>query len=436
MSGFDTVIGYDDIKAELKRFCDVLKHSEKYEKLGVTLPSGILFYGEPGIGKTLMARTFIDETGCKSYTIRKDKPDGDFTNQIRETFDKARKELKSIVFLDDMDKFANEDEAHPDAEEYITVQACIDDSRDDGVFVIATINDKRCLPKSLIRTGRFDKIIEMKAPGLEDTIKLTDYYLQNRSVSNDVDTGEIARIMAGKPISDLKTAINEAGINAGFEGRSTIEKEDIIKAIIRLLFESPECSSNNSDGFETVLIHELGHVIVAEELEPGSVSLVSVENHNGSVGGVTLIRPPVENKLSVEALEHKVIWGLGGRAATEIIFGRPDMGSNTDLHKCFEILEEIQSMQALNGFESFERFINYASLMDDRRSLLMANEMENCYQKAKTIIAKNRPLLRILASALEKEKTLTSKDIRGIIDSLDVLQDDMDVEAVLVHDVV
>ena len=102
MSSFDRIIGYDGIKKELERFCDVLRNSEKYESLGVTIPCGILFYGEPGIGKTLMAKCFIEASECKAYTIRKDKPDGDFTNTIRENFEKAKQERKTIVFLDDI----------------------------------------------------------------------------------------------------------------------------------------------------------------------------------------------------------------------------------------------------------------------------------------------------------------------------------------------
>ena len=112
MSEFDKVIGYDDIKAELKRFCDVLKNPEKYKKLGVTMPKGILLYGDPGLGKSLMAKCFIEESGRKVFTIRKEMPNGDFINYIKETFERAKGDGPSIVFLDDMDKYANEDENH------------------------------------------------------------------------------------------------------------------------------------------------------------------------------------------------------------------------------------------------------------------------------------------------------------------------------------
>jgi cell division protease FtsH len=143
MSEFDKVIGYEDIKMELKRYCDVVKNPEKYRKLGVQTPSGILMHGNPGLGKSLMAKCFIAESGRKVFTLRKNQSDGDFVNTIRETFEKAKQAAPCIVFLDDMDKFANEDREHPDAEEYVAVQAGIDECKGSEVFLLATVNDRR-----------------------------------------------------------------------------------------------------------------------------------------------------------------------------------------------------------------------------------------------------------------------------------------------------
>ena len=135
MSEFDKIIGYADIKDELIRFCDVLKNFKEYKRMGVEIPRGILLYGEPGIGKTLLAKSFIEESEIKSFTIRKDKHSREFVNHIRYIFDEAKKEEFAIVFLDDIDKFANEDEYHKDAEEYVVVQSCIDDCKGSNVFV-------------------------------------------------------------------------------------------------------------------------------------------------------------------------------------------------------------------------------------------------------------------------------------------------------------
>ena len=122
MSKFDNIIGYETIKKELMQICDMLKNKEIYENLGAKLPHGILLHGEPGLGKSLMAKCFIEESGLKTYTVRRNKGTDDFMKEITETFEKAKENTPAIVFLDDMDKFANEDEKLCDAEEYVAIQ--------------------------------------------------------------------------------------------------------------------------------------------------------------------------------------------------------------------------------------------------------------------------------------------------------------------------
>ena len=168
MKAMDSIIGYTAIKHELKQISDTLKNSEFYDKLGVTAPRGLLLYGNPGVGKTLMATAIIEESGRVAFTCRKDKPNGDFIKHIKSTFDKAAESVPSIVYLDDMDKFTNGDARHPDAEEYVTVQSCIDSVKDKNVFVLATVNNIQNLPPSLRRAGRFDRIINIEAPRGKD----------------------------------------------------------------------------------------------------------------------------------------------------------------------------------------------------------------------------------------------------------------------------
>ena len=127
MSAFDKVIGYETIKSELLQICDMIKNREIFEKLGAKLPQGILLSGDPGLGKTLMAKCFIEESGLPSFVIRRNKGNDDFVGEITETFREAKESAPAIVFLDDMDKFANEDDHHRDAEEYVAVQAGIDE---------------------------------------------------------------------------------------------------------------------------------------------------------------------------------------------------------------------------------------------------------------------------------------------------------------------
>ena len=415
MSAFDKIIGYDDIKKELIRFCDVLKNSEKYSKLGVTLPRGILLYGDPGMGKTMMAKAFIDEVGCKTYLIRKDKPDGDFTNKIRETFEEARKNDLSIVFLDDLDKFANEDDIHKDAEEYITVQACIDDSRDSNLFVIATANRMISLPDSLIRVGRFDKQIAITFPRMKDAEKIIKHFLNGKSVSEEVDSYEIARIMDRNSCACLETVINDAGINAGFAGRVTIEKEDIIEACMRFLYGAPPCSEERDEKDKRlVAVHETGHALVGEILDPGSTTMVSIERYSGDIGGITLFHKGESFYLSKETMEHGVIRTLAGKAATEIIYGVSDTGCHRDLDNAFGTISEFIDNLCTMGFEAHRNGDDPSAFLLEKRDRLVASEMERYYQQAKKIIVENRRFFDKFVEELLIHKTLTYKEIQEL----------------------
>ena len=155
MSALDKVIGYDAIKNEFHQIIDMIKNPERYEKLGARMPKGVLLDGQPGLGKTFLCTSFIEEAGIPSFTVRRDSGDEDFINKITKAFADAKANSPAIVFLDDMDKFANEDKDHRDCPEYVAVQSGIDSCKDAVVLTLATTNDSDDLPDSLRRTGRF-----------------------------------------------------------------------------------------------------------------------------------------------------------------------------------------------------------------------------------------------------------------------------------------
>ena len=154
MSCIDLVCGYEDIKAEMMRIHDVLRHKEKFEKLGVNMPRGLLLYGDSGLGKTRMAECFIGEWVFPTFEICKEEPGCDVITEIRVAFAKAKKAgEQAIVFLDNLDDDA-------DANVYAALKACMDACREDEVFVLAIAKDKDNIPDYLLRPGRFDKVIE------------------------------------------------------------------------------------------------------------------------------------------------------------------------------------------------------------------------------------------------------------------------------------
>ena len=156
MNEFDDIIGYDATKEELVRIADTLKNAERYRRLGMTSPRGLILYGRPGTGKTLMANCLIKVSGRPAFTCRRTEADNSFIDKMKAVFEEAEQNAPSIVFLDDMDKFANSDFQHRDAAEFVAVQSCIDSMRGAEVFVLATANENiKNLPGSLLRSWAF-----------------------------------------------------------------------------------------------------------------------------------------------------------------------------------------------------------------------------------------------------------------------------------------
>lgn len=286
MSNFEKVIGYETIKSELMQVCDMLQNKEVYQELGAKFPNGVLLYGEPGLGKTLMARCFIDECNLETFTIRKNKSEN-FVGYITETFKKAKENAPSVIFLDDMDKFANEDNNHKDAEEYVAIQAGIDDVKGCDVFVLATANEIRKLPKSLTRSGRFDRCIEVCSPNSEDCLKIIGHYLSSKKVSVDINIEDISKMISYSSCAELETIMNEAAIIAGYKRKKCIEMSDVVSAALKMEYNSPDDFTKVSDSeLKKIAIHEAGHLIMSDLLCPGSVGLASLRTHGrNSVGG-------------------------------------------------------------------------------------------------------------------------------------------------------
>ena len=415
MRELDRVIGYEGIKNELYRIIDIIKNPAKYKELGVSVPKGILLSGKPGIGKTLMAKAFIKETGLKSYVVRKDKSDGEFIDYIRETFKKAASEAPAIVLLDDLDKFANEDRLHRDAEEYVTVQACIDGVKDMEVFVVATSNDYEKLPESLVRSGRFDRDFYMRFPGFEDAKKIIEFYLNDKKIGKDIDVEEIARFCDGHSCADLETVINEAGIYAGFENRKFIRQDDIKKAVIRKVFHGTESDETNPVSVRRVAVHEAGHAVLAEVLFPGQLAFVSIEAKSFGVRG--LVRMSKDFHRLMEDFnnnEFDIMLDLAGKAATELILNEIDMGVHSDLFGAYSQMEKLLSDVAAYDFHSWYHGEETSHLVLDHLDTIKGAELSRYYFKTKQLLSKNRAFLEELIELLIEKKTLSYKDIAPI----------------------
>lgn len=421
MSHFDEIIGYSAIKKELSMIADILENSELYKKLGIRTPRGLLLHGEPGLGKSLMASCLIEESGRTAITCRKDKPDGSFVKHIKEAFKKAKESAPSIVFLDDMDKFANGDEMHPDSEEYVAVQSGIDSVKNCEVFVLATANNINCLPDSLLRPGRFDRVIEVERPSFSDSKKITEYYLRNKNMSEDVDVALISRILEGKTCAELETVVNEAGIYAAFERSKKIRKEHFINACLKIIFDvSAEAIENrhfpNDDDKKRIAYHEAGHAVIQEVLYPGSVNLAGVfKDSSKRHGFVSAVHK--KDGDPIDAKINDVIITLGGIAATDYIFGKNDGGSMIDLRKAFKNIGSLIGESGISGLylHNVQRFIwDNSEHFKSKQENAISCEVERLLHKAKEIIANNSVLLHAIAKELMEKDILDMYDIERI----------------------
>ena len=422
MNAFEKIIGYKPIKDELLQICDMIHNRGLYEELGAKLPQGVLLYGYPGLGKTLMAKCFIEECGLRTFTLRKNKGGDGFVESITETFAAARENAPSIVFLDDMDKFANEDDNHCDADEYVAVQAGIDDVKGCGVFVIATVNEIGKLPRSLRRTGRFDRSIEVDTPSGRDARAIVEYYLADKKVSPDVDLDDITMMMRYSSCAELETILNEAAVRAGYARKESIGREELVESVLRMQYNAKDDYMKASDEeIKKSALHEAGHLTVCEALMEGSVGLASLRSSGRSAGMGFIHRCK-----DFDRRPYHVLVSLAGKAAVELYYADTvASGCMTDLHKSMEAIRDGIATNATLGMALLDVETQTSPVMSEnqnaRSEAVVHAELERYMLMTKDILLRNRAFLEAAAAELEKKGTLLRSDIRAIRERVGVV---------------
>lgn len=416
-NAYDRIIGYDTIKTELMQISDMVKNPDIYRKIGAKLPKGILLYGRPGLGKSLMAKCFIEDCGLKTYTLRRNKASEDFVDEITKAFRDAGRCEPAIIFLDDMDKFANEDEDHRDAEEYVAIQAGIDEVKDKEVMVFATANDIRKLPPSLKRAGRFDRKIEVEVPSEEDAHKIIEHYLSEKSLADDVNTEDLANMISYNSCAELETVINEAAIYAAYERKEKVEMEHAVKAVLTMKYRVPE-DYNKTPGEEErkTAAHEAGHLVVAEALKPGSVGLVSIrvtgsEHREGFIHVCKEING-----------EDDIMVSLAGKAAAEMFYPEEcAKGCSEDLEHAAERIRDYISVDGGVGLSILDvtnaQFPKSSDNYKSRNEAIVHAELERYMRQTRGLLYKNRAFLEKAVDELMSKGTLLYSDIRRIRES-------------------
>ena len=416
MSAFDKVIGYEKEKEELYQLCDMAKNPEKYAALGVRLPRGILLHGVPGVGKTLMASALIEEMGedRNRYVLRKDKSNEEFVESISKTFQEAKAHAPSVIFLDDLDKFASDSDSR-NPEELIAVQSGIDEVKGTDVFVVATANEIRELPRSLRRAGRFDRILEICPPNRKEAVEIVRHYLKDKKVAADVTAESVARLMDGNSCAALESVLNEAGIYAGYENKPEIGREHIVRAVLRDIFEADESVNEMSaTAKEEVAFHEAGHAVAALVFDPEGVGLISVRPSKSDAHGVVQIFKSENYFGSYERMHERVISLLAGKAAVELKYGRLDVGAASDIDRAAAIVQRFITDYAASGFALFyhdNREGITSRIQEDGITAERSAMLSRCYEEAKGVLRKNWAFVEKLAAALVERDTLVYEEI-------------------------
>ena len=196
------------------------------------------------------------------------------------------------MLLDDLDKFSDQDEGC-DAEEFVVVQSCIDEIKGSDVFVIATVNNIKKLPFSLLRAGRLGKRLKVRLPKKDETTVIVKHYITKLNMFDELDEESIARMLIEEPCARIESVINNAAIKASYNRQKKVSMQNIIDSCLDMIFGAPESSDPlPNDIMRKIAYHESGHALISELLDPGSVSIMSIRKTNdGDYGFVRYYRP-------------------------------------------------------------------------------------------------------------------------------------------------
>ena len=295
---FKDVAGNESAKQDLTEIVDFLKSPKKYEKLGAKIPRGVLLAGDPGTGKTLMARAVAGEANVPFFSISGSEFAEMFVgvgaSRVRDLFSRAKKNAPSIIFIDEIDAVAHKRDARGGAgrEDEQTLNQILVEmdgfDNDSGVIVMAATNRVDMLDKALLRPGRFDRHVNVTLPERKDRLEILKVHFKGKPVEADVDLESLAKKTAGSSGADLANIANEAAITAAREGHKAIANKDVVEAFERVAI-GPERKSKvmNDKERKITAYHEAGHAIVGHVLpDSDPVHKVTIIPR-GATGGVT-----------------------------------------------------------------------------------------------------------------------------------------------------
>ena len=441
--GFNDIAGMDEEKAELQEIVEFLRNPKKFTDFGARIPKGVLLVGQPGTGKTLLARAVAGESKVPFISIS----GSDFVemfvgvgaSRVRDLFEQAKKNKPCIVFIDEIDAVGRQRGAGlgggNDEREQTLNQLLVEMDgfeANEGIIVLAATNRSDVLDPALMRPGRFDRQIYVHVPDVRGREGILRIHARNKPLDENVDFNVLARITTGFTGADIENMLNEAAILAARAGRSKIIMEDITEGINKVIM-GPQKKSRLITEKERKLTayHEAGHTIIAKSLKNcEDVQEVSIIPR-GNAGGYTMSRPENDDMtMSMAKANDTIAMSMGGRIAEEIIFKDITSGASSDMQHATKLAHAMVydwGMSKKIGFLALgsqtQVFIGrdyqtkndfsekLAAVADDE---MMAILNKN-YKRAKEILTEKVEILHEMAKLLLARETIYKEEVDMIM---------------------
>ncbi len=440
---FSDIAGMDEEKAELAEVVEFLRNPKKFTDLGARIPKGVLLVGQPGTGKTLLARAVAGESKVPFISIS----GSDFVemfvgvgaSRVRDLFDQAKKNKPCIVFIDEIDAVGRQRGAGlgggNDEREQTLNQLLVEMDGfepNEGIIVLAATNRSDVLDPALMRPGRFDRQIYVHIPDVKGREGILKIHARNKPLDESVDFNVLARITTGFTGADIENMLNEAAILAARAGRPKIVMEDITEGINKVIM-GPQKKSRLITDKERKLTayHEAGHAILAKSLKNcEDVQEVSIIPR-GNAGGYTMSRPETDDMtMSIGKANDTIVMSMGGRVAEELVLKEITSGASSDMQHATKIAHAMVydwGMSKKIGFlslgSSSQVFIgrDYQTKNDFSEKLAsIADEeimaiLNSNYKRAKDILTEKINILHEMAKLLLARETIYKEEVDMIM---------------------